>query len=220
MVQRWLETGSKIVLATRRGREDSALARFASRVFYRLMRRFAAPNMPEDGFDFFLIDRHVVDLMNRIEEKNTFLQGQILWTGFKPEVIPYDRRRREIGHSQWTTSRKIKYFIDGFVTYSVMPIRTITVVGLFVSFMSFAYAAVIVVAKLFWNLPVQGWAPIMVSILGLSGLQLVMLGIIGEYLWRNYYETRRLPSFVVESVIRPAATRSASDPTADESRRG
>jgi dolichol-phosphate mannosyltransferase len=158
--------------------------------------------------------------MNRIEEKNTFLQGQILWTGFKPEVIPYDRRRREIGRSQWTTSRKIKYFIDGFVTYTVMPIRTITMVGLFVSFLSFAYAAVIVVAKLFWNLPVQGWAPIMVSILGLSGLQLVMLGIIGEYLWRNYYETRRLPSFVVETVIRRAAARQASDPTADEPSRG
>jgi dolichol-phosphate mannosyltransferase len=168
------------------------------------MRRFAIPNMPEGGFDFFVVDRRVVDIMNTLDEKNTFLQGQILWTGFVPEVIPYERRRRELGRSRWTPSKRIKYFVDGFVTYTVAPVRLITVAGLIVSLLSFAYATLIVLLKLFWSIPTEGWAPIMVSILGLAGVQLVMLGIIGEYLWRNYYETRRLPNFVVESVLASA----------------
>jgi glycosyltransferase involved in cell wall biosynthesis len=203
MVRRWREGGHKIVLATRSARSDGRFAAWASRAFYRLMRRFAIPNMPEGGFDFFLLDRQVVDLMNRTEEKNTFLQGQILWTGFVPDVIPYQRRRREIGISRWTLSRKIKYFLDGFVTYTVAPIRMITVVGLVVSVLSFAYAFLILVLKLLWRIPVQGWAPLMITILGLAGVQLVMLGIIGEYLWRNYHETRKRPLFVVETVHRP-----------------
>jgi len=220
MVDRWRRGPHKIVLATRTARDDGAFAQWASRLFYRAMRRFAIPNMPEGGFDFFLLDRQVVDLMNRIEERNTFLQGQILWTGFVPEVIPYARRRREIGRSRWTLSRKIKYFADGFVTYTVAPIRLITAAGLCVSLLSFAYALLIFVLKLAWAIPIEGWAPIMISILGLAGVQLVMLGIIGEYLWRNYHETRRLPNFVVETEVdrtaeaprttatQPAATRS------------
>lgn len=211
MVRHW-RAGSKIVLATRSARQDGAFAAWASRVFYRLMRRFAVPNMPEGGFDFFLLDRQVVDLMNQIEERNTFLQGQILWTGFVPAVLPYQRRRRDIGRSRWTLSKKMKYFADGFVTYTVAPIRLITALGLSVSGLSFAYALLIFVLKLLWAIPIEGWAPLMICILGLSGVQLVMLGIIGEYLWRNYHETRRLPNFVVESVVEPAEARAAREP--------
>src|SRR5262249_50874687 len=153
------------------------------------------------GFDYFLVDRCVVDLINRVEEKNTFLQGHILWTGFAPDLLPYTRRRRQLGRSRWTLSRKIKYFVDGFGTYTVAPIRLITGVGLIVSLMSFAYATLIFFLRLFWGIPLQGWAPTMISILMLAGVQLVMLGIIGEYLWRSYYETRKLPNYVVESVL-------------------
>jgi glycosyltransferase involved in cell wall biosynthesis len=201
MVRRWHRGERKIVLATRSYREDGAFARWTSHAFYRLMRRFALPTMPLGGFDFFLLDRCAVELVNRIEEKNTFLQGQILWLGFPPDVIPYVRRKREIGRSRWTLSKKVKYFVDGLVTYTVAPIRFISVVGLVVSLLSFAYASVIFVGKLAWGIPIQGWAPIMISILMLSGVQLVMLGVIGEYLWRNYYETRRLPNYVVESTL-------------------
>lgn len=201
MARRWNRGSQKIVLATRSGRDDGPLAWFASRVFYRLMRRFAIPNMPEGGFDVFLIDRCVIQLINHIEEKNTFLQGQILWTGYVPDTVPYQRRRREHGRSRWTLGRKVKYFVDGFVTYSLMPIRLITGAGLLMSLASFLYATVILLAKLFWDLPIKGWAPTMISILLLSGIQLMMLGIIGEYVWRSYRETRRLPNFVVESML-------------------
>jgi glycosyltransferase involved in cell wall biosynthesis len=201
MVERWKSGATKIVLATRTEREDGFLARLTSRTFYRLMRRFAIPNMPEGGFDFFLVDRRVVHLINRFEEKNAFIQGNVLWTGFKPEVIGYKRRKRELGRSRWNLSRKLTYFVDGFVSYTLAPIRFITAFGLVVSMLSFAYAIVIFVLRLLFLIPVQGWAPTMICILMLSGVQLVMLGIIGEYLWRNLYETRRRPNFVIESVL-------------------
>lgn len=201
MVGRWNGGRRKIVLATRDEREDGTLARWASRLFYGLMRRYAVPNMPAGGFDFFLVDRRVVELINTAEEKNTFIQGQILWTGFAPEEIGYTRRRRPHGRSRWTLAAKIKYFADGFATYTVAPVRLITVLGLLVSALSFAYAGLIFFLRIAYGHPVEGWAPTMISLLLLSGVQLIMLGIIGEYLWRNYHETRRRPNFVVESVL-------------------
>ncbi len=198
MVARWNRGEQKIVVANRENREDGAFARLTSRTFYRLMRRYAIPNMPDGGFDFFLVDRRVVDIINETDEKNSFLQGQVLWTGFSPALIPYTRRKREIGRSRWTLSKKMKYFIDGFVSYTETPIRMITVVGLVVSALSFAYASLILLLKVFWRIPVEGWAPIMITMLMLGGIQLVMLGMIGEYIWRNNHETRKRPAFVVE----------------------
>ena len=212
MVNRWASGKCKIVLANRQDREDGFFARTSSRVFYTLMRRYAIANMPDGGFDFFLVDRRVVDIINETDEKNSFLQGQVLWTGYTPNFIPYTRRRREVGSSRWTLSKKIKYFTDGFVSYTETPIRIITVVGLIVSALSFAYASLIVFLRVFWGLPVEGWAPIMVTILMFGGIQLVMLGVIGEYVWRNNHETRKRPAFVVESEldIDPEARAAAS----------
>lgn len=201
MVARWEGGRRKIVLGTRESREDGLLARATSRIFYRLMRRFAIPNMPIGGFDFFLIDRHVIDIIKSSEEHNSFLQGQVLWTGFEPDILHYSRKKREIGRSRWTLAKKLKYFIDGFVSYSEAPIRFITILGLVVSILSFAYASLIVLLKLFWEIPIEGWAPIMVTILGLGGIQMIMLGVIGEYLWRNNHETRRRPMFITETAL-------------------
>jgi len=201
MVRRWGRGERRIVLAVREGREDGWLARVGSRVFYRLMRRYAIPDMPDGGFDFFLIDRAVVDIINDADEKNAFLQGQVLWTGYEPVCIPYVRRRRELGRSRWSLSRKLKYLVDGFVSYTETPVRMITLLGLIVSALSFAYALLIFALKLFWQIPVEGWAPIMITMLMLGGIQLVMLGVIGEYLWRNSHESRRRPSFVVDTTV-------------------
>ena len=212
MVETWRHGERRIVIATREHREDSAIARVTSRFFYRLMRRYAIPNMPSRGFDFFLVDRVVLDIINEMDERNPFLQGLVLWTGFEPAIIPYTRRRREIGRSRWTTARKIRYFIDGFVSYTHMPIRLITTIGLVVSGLSFAYALLIVVLRLVWGLPVEGFAPIMVTILGLGGVQLVMLGVIGEYLLRNSDDSRGRPSFVVEKVHRKADAQAPERP--------
>jgi dolichol-phosphate mannosyltransferase len=212
MVERWNDGEKKIVIAHRENRQDGVFARLTSRTFYRLMRRYAIPTMPVGGFDFFLIDRHVVDIINETNEKNSFLQGQVLWTGYTPELIPYTRRKREIGTSRWTLSKKLKYFIDGFVTYTETPIRMITIIGLSVSVLSFAYASLIFILRIFWGIPLQGWAPIMITLLGLGGIQLVMLGVIGEYVWRNNHETRKRPAFVIESLLEGSHRAGAATP--------
>lgn len=211
MVHCWEKGERKIVLAIRESREDGWLSRIGSRMFYELMRRYAIPNMPIGGFDFFLVDRVVVDIINEADEKNSFLQGQVLWTGYDPVLISYARLRREIGQSRWTISRKLKYLADGFVSYTETPVRMITIFGLIVSMLSFGYALLILVLKLFWRLPVEGWAPLMITVLMLGGIQMVMLGVIGEYLWRNSHESRRRPSFVIESTVASEASEQPLD---------
>jgi dolichol-phosphate mannosyltransferase len=109
--------------------------------------------------------------------------------------------KREIGKSRWAFSKKIKYFIDGFMTYSYFPIRFISGSGIVVSLLGFAYALLIIALKVTKNIPIKGWAPLMVIILVLSGIQMLMLGMIGEYLWRNYDETRKRPIFLIEKII-------------------
>ena len=201
MARRWRDDGHEIVLCTRNQREDGMLAAWTSRIFYRLMRRYAIPNMPEGGFDYFLIARSVVDIIRAVPERNGFLQGQVLWAGHEPSLIPYTRRKRKLGRSRWTLSMKLAYFFDGFVSYSIAPIRLITALGILVSLLSFGYAGLILVARLVSAISIPGWAPTMVSILMLSGVQLIMLGIIGEYLWRTYQTSDRRPSFIVEAIL-------------------
>ena len=182
-------------------REDGPFASFGSRVFYGLMRRYAIPTMPPRGFDFFLIDRVVADFIVQAQEKNSFIQGHLLWTGYEPAVIHYKRMRREHGKSKWTFWRKVKYFTDGLVTYSIAPIRLITMIGLFVSMAAFVYTAVVYINFFAGGAPMTGWTPLMMCMLFIGGVQLVMLGIIGEYLWRNYDESRALPNYIVERVL-------------------
>ena len=133
LIEEW-DRGHKLVVATRESRHDGYLNKLTSRLFYRLMRKFALPNMPVGGYDFFLMDRDVVKLLLQMDERNLFLQGQILWLGHRPKLILYERRKRELGKSQWSLSRKIKYFIDGFVAYSFFPIRLVSVLGIAVFF--------------------------------------------------------------------------------------
>lgn len=207
-IYEWSSNGYEIVLAVRSNREDGFLVQTFSKVFYSLMKKYALQSIPKGGFDYFLISKKVLGVLLRTNEKNSFLQGQILWTGFQPKLIPYTRRKREIGKSKWTLWKKVKYFIDGFMTYTYFPIRFISASGIIISLLGFAYAALIFILKLTANIPIKGWAPIMIIILVLSGFQMLMLGIIGEYLWRNYDETRKRPIFVVEKVIEKENTTS------------
>ncbi len=195
--------GRKVIVAARTDREDPLLTTLLADTFYRLFRRYALPSMPERGFDFFLIDRRVVDLINAIQENNVYLMGLILWVGFDPAVVHYTRRARrtEYGRSRWTFAKKIKYFIDAFVAFSHLPVRAASVLGLILSVLGLSYAALIIVLRLVTGIEVAGWSSLMVVLLIVSGAQMLMLGIIGEYLWRTLDETRRRPRFVIEQVV-------------------
>ena len=195
--------GHKVVLAARQSRDDEFLTTFLADTFYSLFRRFAIKTMPEHGFDFFLIDRQVCDLINQIQENNAYLMGLILWLGFSPKVIYYHRQAREkrYGQSMWTAAKKIKYFLDSFVAFSYFPVRAASVIGIVLSAAGLVYAAIVIALRLATSMQPEGWASLMIVVLIVSGVQMLMIGILGEYLWRNLDETRRRPRFIVESIL-------------------
>jgi dolichol-phosphate mannosyltransferase len=206
MLEHW-QRGSKAVFAVRADREESAAQKFFSNNYYGLMRRFALSGYPEGGFDFFLIDRQVVTEINGIREKNTNLMSLIFWLGYRPVMIPYVRRSRQKGKSRWTLAKKIKLFIDSFVAFSYAPIRLISFFGLLIAIAAFVYAGVVLFSWLVGGIPVKGYAPIVILLALTSGVQMVMLGILGEYLWRALDETRRRPAFVIDDVFAQDAPR-------------
>ena len=199
MILKW-ETGCEIAICYRTDRDDSAFARITSAFFYRLI-KVALPKMPEGGFDFILLDRKVLLEYNKLDERNRFFQGDILWLGFNVTFIPYSRQKRTIGKSQWSFSKKLKYFIDGLLNTSYIPIRMMSVFGLITAVSGFLYALVITYARLIQNVPFSGWAPIMILILIIGGIIMLMLGIIGEYLWRAYDESRKRPLYIIDRKV-------------------
>lgn len=210
MLARWRD-GKKVVLAARSTRDDPGLTSLMADTFYGLFRRFAIATMPKRGFDFFVLDRQVCDLIKHTREANVYLMGLILWLGFDPDVVYYHRKEREkrFGRSMWTFAKKIKYFADSFVAFSYAPIRAASLLGMLISTAGVSYAAVIVLMWLIGDVAVQGWASLMVVLLVVSGVQLMIMGILGEYLWRNLDETRRRPRFIVEKVLDGSEAESA-----------
>ncbi|HEY0091438.1 MAG TPA: glycosyltransferase family 2 protein [Flavobacterium sp.] len=196
MIEKW-RSGNEIVICQRVERDDSFVANTASLVFYNLM-KYAIPKMPKGGFDFMLIGRNALNVLNRIDERNRFVQGDILWLGFDTIIIPYTRLKRTIGKSQWTLSKKLKYFVDGLINSSYVPIRMMSLLGIIISFLGFIYALVIIYSRFIHKTPFTGWAPIMIAILMIGGLIMLMLGIIGEYVWRTYDETRKRPLYIIK----------------------
>lgn len=196
----WLE-GSKVVLAVRQQREDGFISTFISNTFYKLMKAYALPDMPKGGFDIFLIDKQIVNIILQMDEKNSTLVGQILWAGFQRKLIYYTRKERKQGKSQWTLSKKIKYFTDSILNFSYAPIRAMSLIGVFTAISSFIYLVIILINKLFHNIPITGWSSLIVVVLFIGGIQMLMLGVIGEYLWRTNESTKRRPNFIIEDII-------------------
>lgn len=198
LINEWAK-GYEVVFGIReRGKESS---RLFPKIYYKAVRRFALKNMPESGTDVFLIDRKVVDTVVSIREKNTSIFGLILWGGFRQTIVQYRKGMRQKGISKWTLGKKIKLFIDTFVSFSYIPLRLISLVGILLAFIGFLYAFFIVFNRLFFSVPVEGWASLMVVLLVVSGTQLVFLWILGEYLWRNFDETRKRPPFIIDKMV-------------------
>jgi glycosyltransferase involved in cell wall biosynthesis len=211
MLVHW-RAGSKVIIAARSTRGDPFLTTALADSFYSLFRRFAIRSMPEHGFDFFVIDRQVCDLINGIEETNAYLMGLILWMGFHPVVVSYKRRERpaQYGRSMWSFLRRIKFFIDAFVAFSYTPVRAVSILGVGVSLVGLLYAILIITLRLLYDITIEGWSSLMVVVLVVSGVQMLMLGVLGEYMWRNLEETRRRPRFIVDRVVEGGARKTAT----------
>jgi len=200
MTHYW-EQGNKVIFAVRQDREEPAIIKLLSNSYYGLIRKFAIRNYPSRGFDFLLADHQVVEEVNRIHEKNTNIMTLIFWLGFKPIFIPYIRKSRKKGKSRWTLGKKVKLFVDTFVAFSYFPIRLLSILGFLVAFGAFLYGAFIFIFWLFYGIEVIGWVPMMIILTFTSGIQMTMLGILGEYLWRTLDETRDRPPYVIDKVF-------------------
>lgn len=190
----------EMVICYRISRDEPFLRRLTSKIFYKIIKKLSFPNMPVGGFDFVLISSKVKDYILDNLEANSFLQGQILWGGHTAKFIPYKREIRKIGESKWGFGKKIKYLIDGVASYSYFPLRAMSITGIIVSLFGFLYAITIVLFKLFGKIPVKGWTPIMVIVLVLSGIQMLMLGIVGEYLWRALDQIRGRSLYIIDKI--------------------
>ena len=209
MLERW-RAGAEVVLAARGTRDDPPLSRLFASTFNRLFRRLVFRDFPPNGFDFVLLDRRVVDRLVAMPEKHSYLFGQIMWVGFRRAVVSYTRGRRPQGTSGWTFSRKVKYFIDAFTAFSYLPVRAASAVGFLLAAAGFAYALVVVVVRLRGGIPERGFSALMVVLLVVSGAQLMVTGIMGEYLWRILEEVRPRPPFVVAEAINVPADEGGS----------
>lgn len=195
MVRNWL-AGSHVVVGYRQEREDSFAARFFSRLAYGAL-RLSNPEIPEGGFDFVLMSRRALDLFLQYKGRHRFFQGDVIWAGLTTTFLPYARRKRTIGKSQYNFSKKLKLFFDFLLDGSYLPIRLMSLCGLVVALLGAIYALVVVIAWLTGHAPFTGWAPLMVVILVIGGIIMLMLGVIGEYLWRILDEIKDKPLYIL-----------------------
>jgi len=193
--------GVKLVIGQRAQRNDPFLDKVFSKAFNNLMRKFALPSLPKGGFDFVLFDRQLREEVVKMNEANSNCMYLLLWQGHPYITIPYVRQEREIGKSRWTISRKIKLFIDSFVSFSFFPIRIISVGGITLGLLAIIYALFILAAKLFGAIQVEGWTTMMIVFLFVSSFQMIALGIIGEYVWRSLSASRDRPNYIIDEFI-------------------
>ena len=191
----------KIVWAVRSSREDSLTSRILSRIFFFLGRLLVSKNLAPSGASMFLVGPDVLKSVKLYREKNLTLDGLFATMDVQHAYVPYSRQARKMGVSKWTLGKRLKLFADFFVGYSYVPIRAMSYVGILLSLLGFLYACFVLVNRLFFNSPIQGWTSLMMVVLIIGGFQMTMTGIIGEYLWRVLDEVRGRPRYVIEAFL-------------------
>lgn len=198
LVDQWL-MGNKYVICIRDSRDDPIISKFCSFLYYKMLRFFVVKSYPAQGFDVTLMDKEMLDYL-RNAGKHINLNLYIYWLGYQPVVIKYRRLARQYGRSKWTTAKKLKFFIDSLFGFSCYPIRFISIVGLVVSLISFCYAVIVFTNAVLGHIPISGFATIVILISFLLGLVILMLGIIGEIIWRIFDQQNRTPQAIIEEI--------------------
>jgi len=202
-IAKWRE-GYDVVYAIREHRKEGWLKRTSYKVFYRLLRRISNIEIPLDAGDFCIMDRKIVELLKTMPERSRFVRGIRSWVGFNQIGLPFERHARHAGTPKYTVRRLMLLALDGLISFSYVPLRVITALGLSVSFLSLGLAVFFFVKKLLYGLSPPGYASIIVSIFFLAGIQLVTLGVIGEYVGRIFEEAKRRPMYVLRRVSKAA----------------
>lgn len=200
-IAKWRE-GYDVVYAVREQRKEGWLKRTSYAFFYRLLRRVASIEIPLDSGDFCLMDRRVVDLLSQMPERNRFVRGIRSWVGLNQVGMSFERQARHAGRSKYTLGRLMILALDGLVSFSYVPLRLITFLGFGVSILSILLAIFYFVKKLIYGLSPPGFATLIVSIFFLAGIQLITLGVIGEYVGRIFEEAKRRPLYVLRRASR------------------
>ena len=197
MYESW-QKGNKVVLAVRSDRKESFSQKMFANLYYWLISKYAIQSMPKGGFDCYLIDRKVVEVIKLLDESNSAITLQILWAGFKTDMVYYVRKKREVGHSKWTLAKKIKLMVDSLVSFSFVPIRFMSVVGILFFIASVIWGLIVLFSKIFGGIQIQGWTTLMILLLFSSGLIMLTLGILGEYIWRGMDAARNRPVYIID----------------------
>ena len=199
MYAHW-QQGFKLVIGNRQDREEAGLAVTLAKVFHWLMKNLALRNIPDGGFDFVFFDRQVATEVLKLHERNTNVFYLMVWLGFAYVNIPYTRRKRAIGKSRWTLSKKIKLLVDSLLAFSFVPIRAISVLGLSLGLVALLYGIYVIALKITHPNEPAGWTTLMVVLLFVSAFQMIALGVIGEYVWRGLDAARKRPLYVIKDL--------------------
>jgi dolichol-phosphate mannosyltransferase len=195
------QAGNDIVFAVRASRDsESFFKRLTASLFYRILRRLTTTEIPVDAGDFRLMSRVAVEALKPIRERNRFVRGLVGWIGFRHTSIKYRRDSRYAGVTKYPLTKMVRFALNGIFSFSFLPLQVATYVGFGVSLISFIYLVYAVWLKLFTDTVVQGWASVIVAVLFMGGVQLVSLGVIGEYIGRIYEEVKQRPLYLVDTL--------------------
>lgn len=200
LVEKWKE-GFDVVYATRRSRQgETWLKRFTAKAFYQVIGKMSQVSIPQNTGDFRLLDRRVVEALKRFPERNRFMKGLFSWVGFKQTAIFFDREPRHQGLTSWSMWKLWNFALDGITSFSLIPLKLWTYVGLSFASFAFLYASYLIIRTFLYGVDVPGYASIMVFVLFLGGVNLIGLGILGEYLGRVYEEVKGRPLYLVRDT--------------------
>jgi len=200
MIKYW-EQGYEDVFAKRKSRgKESLIRKFSTKLYYKLLQMIAHDEVLVDVGDFRLLDRKCIDALKNIRETQRYTKGLYSWIGFKKHQIFFEQKERITGKSSFSYIKLINLAIDGITSYSIMPLRLSSIIGIFVSFIAFLYMCFVIIKTILIGDPVQGYPTLIIVILFLGGLQLVSIGIIGEYLGRIFYETKNRPVYIISEI--------------------
>lgn len=210
LIEEW-RAGFDVVYARRTRRDgETPLKRLTAHLFYRVMRKVSRVNIPEDAGDFRLLSRRAVDALHGLREQHRFMKGMFAWIGFPQKAVDYTRDPRFAGETKWNYWSLWNFALEGITSFTIAPLKIATYFGFAIAALAFGYAAFIIYKTIMFGDPVQGYPSMMVVVLLLGGVQLVFIGVLGEYLGRTFDEVKRRPLYLIGELLRDAETSASS----------
>jgi polyisoprenyl-phosphate glycosyltransferase len=200
-IGKWKE-GYKVVYGIRKARDgESYFKKFTAGLFYKIIYKFSDIEIPQNVSDFRLLDKEVVEHMRNFKESHLFWRGLASWVGFKQTGIEFIRKPRVAGTTHYSFRKMLKFAIDGITSFSIKPLKLSTYLGFIIAFISFIFGIWTIIAKIIYGNTLAGWASLMTAVLFFGGIQLIMIGLLGEYVGRTYEESKKRPIYIIKDKV-------------------